>query len=741
MFGKKKIHAPATHPVSAIEKSTKKAGGWSSLKPRKIKKEKWAFSREGDVSTYYTAPQQEILRTNGASTDNWRTTVLKPLPIIGTWSLRRQYAFSIALALIGLISAISMYSFIQNSQKLAVDERLEASNIGGMSESLAKNLQRFASGKSDASKELADIQSKISSGIAKLGQDNGGEEAIALADVKKEWGIMSPKINSLVAFAPTMDKSLKIKGALKDSTLEANQLLQKIIAQSLKKEPDEATRLRVLEGLSFLQKMDINADALVVSEVVSPDSAFLLTKNALLFKKYLNDMENGDSEQGINKLSDASAREKLFKVKDLFSASMAPFAASLSAGANTLQLNKKVANDMAITLNILPKKLERLVAVYDMERKSFDKYLPLVFVGLALSILGVGLIIAVYIKEERRLEVESRAALARNQQAVTQLLNELDPVREGDLTKKVTIGDEYTSTIADAINATVEEFGGLVKQIISASDKMSASSEKMGSFSNVALGLSERQVISVSGAADAVTQVEASLQVLARKANDTAILADKSLAVTGTGSQSVKESLLGMMAIKDKVQETSSRVERLKDTSGQIAEILSTIREIAEKTNVLAINANLEAKRAGAAGKGFTVVAQSVQDLAKQASSATSKIGALIDSVQSDIEGAAKSMNETAEDMGKASRLSEATGEAFLEIESASNKLSESIKEMRDTVLKQAEESIRIQGKMNEVVSTVKEANDMNQTANEAAKQVEQSVKDLTQSTKRFIVS
>lgn len=739
MFGRKKITAPSTHPASAIEKSAKKSGSWASLKKKKVKKPQWSASRdEGDVATYYTAPHDTV-RTGSASTDSWRTTVVKPLPVIGAWSTKKQYLFAAAIAVFGLIGAISTYSIVQTSQRLAVEERLVASNIGGMSEALAKNLQRFASGKMDSVQGIASIKSGMDSGVAELGKD--GDSSDALISVRQEWSIMSKKVDGIVKFAPNITKLQEVRETFKSSAAEINQNLQKFTSMAAKKELDDSSRQRIMEGGAYLARMEASVDSIMAADEVLPDSVFALNKNALQFKKFIADMESGDAQKGINKVSDGAARELLLRIKENANASILPFASTLSASATSLHVNKKLASDMALESNVLPKKLEKLVATYETERKSFDKYMPLALAALSLALFGFGLMVAIYIKEERRMEIESRATLARNQQAVTQLLNELDPVREGDLTKKVTVSDEYTSTVADAINSTVEEFGGLVKQIQYASNNMSASVEEMGSFSKVALDMSEKQMASVASAADAVTQVEANLQVLARKASDTADLASSSLSVTADGSRSVQDSLNGIMAIQNKVQDTKYRVERLKDTSGQIAEILATIREIAERTNVLAINANLEAKRAGAAGKGFTVVAQSVQDLAKQASAATSKIGALIDSVQSDIEGATKSMNETTRDMSEASRLSQVTGDAFVKIENASNKLSESMKEMRDTVLRQAKESMKIQQSMNGVVEAVKEANDMNLTANGAAKRVEQSVQDLKQSTKRFIVA
>lgn len=741
MFGKK-IRAPQTHPVSAVVKSDKKVGGWSSLRRKKTKKDKWSFTgkSEGDIATYYTESPETAHTSSALPTDVWRTTALRPLPVIGKLDVKKQYAIAMFLAIFGIVSSIFTYTYIQNKQSLAVEERLIAGSVGGLSEAMAKNLQRYASGKEDAKNGLLESKKNISESLSRLGKFDGGNNTV-LDGVKKEWAGTAEKIDDLIEFAPAINQSSKTYKEMKNANEEVANLLQKFAAQTLRKESDESSRIRILDGFSYMQKLDASAASLIASETYNPENSFALTKQTLQFKKYIQDMEFGDEINGINKVADASARENLLKIKDIFNASMVPFSKSLSVSAGSLQFNKKAANEMAMTSNLLPKKINELIESYDKERKSLDNYFVLVGILAVIFALGVVLAITIYVKDERRMEIESRATLARNQQAVTQLLNELDPVREGDLTKKVTVSDEYTSTIGDAINATVEGFNGLVKNMKQEADNMYVSAEEMGSFSNAALLMSEKQVESVSEAAESINSVEANLQDLAKRTSETASIAEKSLEVTRGGSSSVRESIAGMEVMKNKLQDTRNRVGKLKDTSGQIAEILYAIKEIAEKTKVLAINANLEAKRAGEAGKGFNVVAKSVEDLAKQASEATNKIGALVDSVQSDIEGAVKSMSETENDMKNASSLSETTGDAFAQIEMVSEKLSETIRGMRDSVLDQASESVKIQEKMNEVVTVVKDVNKMNQTANAAAKKVEKSVLDLKQSTQRFVVA
>jgi twitching motility protein PilJ len=250
--------------------------------------------------------------------------------------------------------------------------------------------------------------------------------------------------------------------------------------------------------------------------------------------------------------------------------------------------------------------------------------------------------------------------------------------------------------------------------------------------------LSNDQKDAVAETANSLTHVEQQLQSLAQDARETQQLSKISKERTAEGGKTVQESLKDIQGIREKVTETSDRVLRLRTTSEQIAGILGTIREIAEKTNVLAINANLEAARAGAAGKGFTVVARSVQELAKQASEATTRVGALIEAVQSDIEAAAKSMGETAVDMQEAARKSEMAGESFIEIEEVAEALADAIEQMQRKTLEQAEQSSTIHQQMNRVVEMATRVASKNVDSQTTADELAVLAKQLIASTEKF---
>jgi twitching motility protein PilJ len=681
--------------------------------------------------------------TKTTSTTTWRPTMnvkFKPLPVIGGWTLRAQYMLTGGLVLIGLMSAIGSYLYIQEKQDAAIEKRLLARGVRATSEALAKNLQRVVNGKTDGFKAIEDGKANIQKVMDKLTALTQGEALGNLTTVKKEWSDLDGNAKQVVLGKQAFEQFSRQQKEVAKINEEFDDAMMKLVDTAMKKEADEKTKRYILSGLGQAKAVEQSVLRIDMLDERSPDVPFLINKNLIGLKKYFDDLENGNGDLGVTRLKDVESKERLVKAKNTFVTTFEPAASAMSILGGQIQGLKTSANTVTTKSDDFAKKLGKLVDAYEAERLSYERWWPLSLIGLLLAMGGIGLVIAVYVKEERRLEIDSRAAVVKNNQAVMQLLNEIEPVRSGDLTQRLTIADEITAPIANAVNDTIEDLGGLVKNVQGSSSQMASAVKDMTQFSRSAAVLSERQMSEVSNAAQGVTRVEEELQGLANKAQDTAALAEQSARVTEEGSRAVHQTLSKMRAIQSKGEDALGRVGRLQDASAQIANVLDALRDITEKTTVLSINAKLEAQRAGDAGRGFTVVAESIQTLAQQASDAMKKTGALINSVQSDIGSAARSMSEIATDVVEATRQSEVTGEVFIHIEENSNTLNDAILEMKDSVLGQAKEAIRIQQQMGQVVETVKESSKMTDTANKAALKVEATANALSRSADRFKV-
>jgi twitching motility protein PilJ len=187
-------------------------------------------------------------------------------------------------------------------------------------------------------------------------------------------------------------------------------------------------------------------------------------------------------------------------------------------------------------------------------------------------------------------------------------------------------------------------------------------------------------------------------------ANQSAQVARQSLAAAGKGTRAVQNSIKGMDEIRGQIQETSKRIKRLGESSQEIGEIVELISDITEQTNVLALNAAIQAASAGDAGRGFTVVAEEVQRLAERSGEATKQIAAIVKTIQGDTQGAISAMEESTRGVVEEAKLSDAAGRALAEIGAVSQNLAELIERISGDTRRQADAATGVAGRMQDIL-------------------------------------
>ncbi|MBD3668133.1 MAG: chemotaxis protein, partial [Kangiella sp.] len=244
--------------------------------------------------------------------------------------------------------------------------------------------------------------------------------------------------------------------------------------------------------------------------------------------------------------------------------------------------------------------------------------------------------------------------------------------------------------IADSFNLTIDQLRGVVGAINEAVDQVSKSAEETQQTSTALAEASRQQAQEITGASAAINEMAVSIEQVSANASESSQVAEKSVEIAKKGGEVVRNTIRGMDTIREQIQETSKRIKRLGESSQEIGNIVSLINDIADQTNILALNAAIQASAAGEAGRGFAVVADEVQRLAERSSNATKQIEALVKTIQTDTNEAVISMEDTTSEVVRGARLAQDAGVALEEIETVSTNLADLIQSISNAARQQA---------------------------------------------------
>ena len=422
--------------------------------------------------------------------------------------------------------------------------------------------------------------------------------------------------------------------------------------------------------------------------------------DANLFGKVLEGMKNGDVAMNISQVTDEEARQSLAEVellfgfvsgqvRDIFEASPALFQARQAA--NTILDG---SSQLLSGLTALSDHIARL----PVERKINPTSLMIV-AGVAVLIL---LVIAWYLNQSTKARLKLTAETNdRNQNAILRLLDELADLADGDLTTTATVTEDFTGAIADSINYTIDQLRILVSRINETSERVVGSSSDTQQTALHLAEAAEHQAQEIAGASAAINEMAVTIDQVSANAAESAGVAERSVSIASNGAKVVQNTIHGMDTIREQIQDTSKRIKRLGESSQEIGDIVGLINDIADQTNILALNAAIQASMAGDAGRGFAVVADEVQRLAERSATATKQIETLVKTIQNDTNEAVISMEQTTSEVVRGARLAQDAGVALEEIETVSANLAELIQNISNAARQQASSAGHISNTMN----------------------------------------
>jgi twitching motility protein PilJ len=380
----------------------------------------------------------------------------------------------------------------------------------------------------------------------------------------------------------------------------------------------------------------------------------------------------------IARVGDADMRSKLAELESGFKQyqrAVADILGNMQRLVNAKRATRDIFNDSEALLRTA----DALDAGYGAEVADRQtNYIALAATSLLAFVLLL-LVGKVYISDSGARAEESERMNRANQQAILRLLDEMDVLKRGDLTVRAKVTEDVTGAIADAINSTIEELRRLVTGINSAAQQVTSATAEAQSISGQLLQAAQKQASEIQGTGQSVAEMTVSMHQVSKSAGDSASVAKTSLAAAEKGSQAVQNAIRGMNDIREQIQETSKRIKRLGESSQEIGEIVQLISDITEQTNVLALNAAIQAASAGEAGRGFTVVAEEVQRLAERSGEATRHISAIVKSIQRDTQDAVEAMERSTRGVVDGTKTADEAGDALRDIEQISSRLAELI--------------------------------------------------------------
>ena len=640
-------------------------------------------SSEGyDPLTTMSVMEQLRAASTAAPTPS-KTLLIGNLPVV-----KQFQVLGVLTVMFLILAAFMVYLDNRASNQQSMQSSI-ATEMQMLSQRLARGSALAAQGQASAfaavrdSRERfkVDLDALVSGGTFKgtsLDQTQESASLETLNGVKQRWERVDAAAKKLV----DNEKSLTSLAHGMEAINQGNSGLLELAQQAAQqigqgggslREVDYANQLAVLS-----QRIAKNANTLAAADEIDPEVAFLLGKDETAFRDVMNGLAKGSDSMRLAPVRSEDARTTLAEIGKRFGAYQAGISSILSNMAN-LVVAKQAARSVNNEAEPLLTDTTTLADQYQNgnRTRAFTLGLSLAFVLLALGCLAM--VAKVFLNDARLRAQDSEHENKRNQEAILRLLNEMGNLADGDLTVQASVTEDVTGAIADSINFTIEELRTLVRGINSATDQVTKATQETQAISNRLFEASQRQNREIQLASASVLTMAESINEVAQNAAQSAKVAQAQLVAAEKGGSAVQDQISGMNDIRSQIQETSKRIKRLGESSLEIGEIVELISDITEQTNVLALNAAIQAASAGEAGRGFSVVAEEVQRLAERSGEATKQIEAIVKTIQADTQDAVAAMEKSTVGVVEGAKLSDAAGQALAEIQQVSRELAELI--------------------------------------------------------------
>ena len=601
-------------------------------------------------------------------------------------------AFSLLLALVFL--AYLLYSVPKNNTYTR-----SVGELSVLSQTLPNQVAMTTSaGTPEAIKQLTTVKNNFTEHLVHVKHGSSNDEA--LENVEASWKKVTNSVNLITAQQPLINKVYDANLALTE-TIPGIQAQYNLIIEQMARQGSSGSQVMIAKNQVFLAERILNSmNSLMNGAENAKTSADDFNTDTANFSAILNGQLNGNAALGVSAIEDTNLRAILTNIKAEHDQVIASAAMIVQKNADQIA---KVRQASTVIYN------ESAPMLSHLKQLSGSSMLGLWMPAIGLILSLIGFLVSVFKLLTLRGQADKQRVARlqeeydRNQNAILRLLDEIADLADGDLRSYATVSEDFTGAIADSINFAIDQLRDLVSRINEASQEVAQYTANTQQITNQLAESSEHQAQEIAGASSAINEMAQSIDEVSANASESAQVAERSVQIASNGATVVQRSIQGMDIIREQIQETSKRIKRLGESSQEIGNIVALINDIADQTNILALNAAIQASMAGEAGRGFAVVADEVQRLAERSASATKQIETLVKTIQTDTKEAVISMEQTTSEVVRGASLTKDAGVALGEIQNVSSNLAKLIANISDAAKLQSASAGHIATTMNVV--------------------------------------